>query len=75
MYCFTRSVFVGGLSLLGLALIGGCSVSGSNVSFNPDVMDSDGAVMKHGTGALNIDWNDEIIKGSAVTKDGAVVQR
>jgi len=27
------------------------------------------------TGALNIDWNDEIVKGSAVTKDSAVVQR
>jgi NAD(P) transhydrogenase subunit alpha len=27
------------------------------------------------TGALNIDWNDEIVKGSAVTKDGAVVPR
>jgi len=27
------------------------------------------------TGALAIDWNDEIIKGSAVTKDGAVVSR
>ena len=27
------------------------------------------------TGALNIDWNDEIIKGSAVTKDGAPVAR
>jgi H+-translocating NAD(P) transhydrogenase subunit alpha len=27
------------------------------------------------TGALNIDWNDEIVKGSAVTKDGAPVQR
>jgi H+-translocating NAD(P) transhydrogenase subunit alpha len=27
------------------------------------------------TGALNIDWNDEIIKGSAVTKDGQPVAR
>jgi NAD(P) transhydrogenase subunit alpha len=27
------------------------------------------------TGALNVDWNDEIVKGSAVTKDGAVVSR
>ena len=27
------------------------------------------------TGALNIDWNDEIVKGSAVTKDGAPVAR
>ena len=27
------------------------------------------------SGALNIDWNDEIIKGSAVTKDGAPVTR
>jgi NAD(P) transhydrogenase subunit alpha len=27
------------------------------------------------TGALNLDWNDEIVKGSAVTKDGAPVQR
>jgi len=27
------------------------------------------------TSALNIDWNDEIIKGSAVTKDGAPVAR
>jgi NAD(P) transhydrogenase subunit alpha len=27
------------------------------------------------TGGLSIDWNDEIIKGSAVTKDGAPVAR
>jgi len=27
------------------------------------------------SGALNLDWNDEIVKGSAVTKDGAVVPR
>jgi len=27
------------------------------------------------SGALNIDWNDEIVKGSAVTRDGAVVPR
>jgi len=27
------------------------------------------------TGALNLDWNDEIVKGSAVTKDGAPVAR
>jgi NAD(P) transhydrogenase subunit alpha len=27
------------------------------------------------TGALSIDWNDEIVKGSAVTKDGAPVAR
>ena len=26
-------------------------------------------------GTLNLDWNDEIIKGSAVTKDGAPVSR
>jgi NAD(P) transhydrogenase subunit alpha len=27
------------------------------------------------SGALNIDWNDEIVKGSAVTRDGAAVAR
>jgi NAD/NADP transhydrogenase alpha subunit len=27
------------------------------------------------TGALNVDWNDEIVKGSAVTKDGQTVTR
>jgi NAD(P) transhydrogenase subunit alpha len=27
------------------------------------------------TGALSIDWNDEIVKGSAVTKDGAPMAR
>ena len=27
------------------------------------------------TGALAIDWNDEIVKGSGVTKDGAAVSR
>ena len=27
------------------------------------------------SGALNVDWNDEIVKGSAVTRDGAVVPR
>ena len=48
MYCFIRSIFLGGVSLLGLALLGGCSVSGNNVSLNPDVMDSDLVVMKHG---------------------------
>ena len=27
------------------------------------------------SGALALDWNDEIVKGSAVTKDGAPVPR
>jgi H+-translocating NAD(P) transhydrogenase subunit alpha len=26
-------------------------------------------------GTLNLDWNDEIVKGSAVTRDGQPVQR
>ncbi len=27
------------------------------------------------TGALAIDWNDEIVKGAAVTKDGELIAR
>jgi NAD(P) transhydrogenase subunit alpha len=30
-------------------------------------------MLEKGTGALKINWDDELVKGTLVTKDGAVV--
>jgi H+-translocating NAD(P) transhydrogenase subunit alpha len=48
----------------------GCDAS---ALFAKNIFNFVSPMLEKGTGALKINWDDELVKGTLVTKDGAVV--
>jgi NAD(P) transhydrogenase subunit alpha len=68
-------VEVHGVTIMGPTNLPGALSADASSLYARNLFNFISLIVDKKTGALNIDWNDEIIKGSAVTKDGAAVSR
>ena len=68
-------VEVHGVTIMGHTNLPGALAVDSSALYARNLFNFVSLIVDKKTGALNLDWNDEIVKGSAVTKDGAPVQR
>jgi len=64
-----------GVTIMGPSNLPGALAADSSSLYARNLFNFVSLIVDKKSGALNLDWNDEIVKGSAVTKDGAVVQR
>jgi NAD(P) transhydrogenase subunit alpha len=64
-----------GVTIMGPTNLPGALAVDSSSLYARNLFNFISLIVDKKTGGLNIDWNDEIIKGSAVTKDGAPVAR
>ena len=68
-----KTVEVGGVRIVGrLNLAGGVAVNASSL-YARNLFDFLDPLMEKGADALKINWDDEIIKGTLVTRDGEIV--
>ena len=70
-----RIVEVHGVTIMGPTNLPGALAVDASSLYARNLFNFISLIVDKKTGALNIDWNDEIIKGSAVTKDGQMVTR
>jgi len=68
-------VEVHGVTIMGHTNLPGALAVDSSALYSRNLFNFVSLIVDKKTGALNLDWNDEIVKGSAVTKDGAPVAR
>jgi proton-translocating NAD(P)+ transhydrogenase subunit alpha len=68
-------VEVHGVTIMGHTNLPGALAVDSSSLYARNLFNFVSLIVDKKTGALNIDWNDDIVKGSAVTKDGALVAR
>jgi len=68
-------VEVHGVTIMGHTNLPGALAVDSSSLYARNLFNFISLIVDKKTGAMNIDWNDEIIKGSAVTKDGQPVVR
>ena len=66
---------VHGVTIMGYTNLPGRLAVDSSSLYARNLFNFVSLIVDKKSGALNIDWNDEIVKGSAVTRDGAVVPR
>jgi len=64
-----------GVTIMGPSNLPGALSADSSSLYARNLFNFVSLIVDKKSGALNVDWNDEIVKGSAVTKDGAVVSR
>ena len=64
-----------GVTIMGPSNLPGALSADSSALYARNLFNFVSLIVDKKSGALNLDWNDEIVKGSAVTKDGAVVTR
>jgi NAD(P) transhydrogenase subunit alpha len=70
-----QTVVAHGVTILGPTNLPGALSADASSLYARNLFNFVSLIVDKKTGALNIDWNDEIVKGSAVTKEGAVVPR
>jgi NAD(P) transhydrogenase subunit alpha len=70
-----QTVEVHGVTVMGPSNLPGALSADSSALYARNLFNFVSLIVDKKSGALNIDWNDEIVKGSAVTKDGAVIAR
>ena len=70
-----KVVEVHGVTIMGHTNLPGALAVDSSALYARNLFNFVSLIVDKKTGALAIDWNDEIVKGSAVTKDGAPVAR
>jgi NAD(P) transhydrogenase subunit alpha len=68
-------VEVHGVTIMGHTNLPGALAVDSSSLYARNLFNFVSLIVDKKSGALNLDWNDEIVKGSAVTKDGAPVSR
>ena len=66
-------VEVHGVTIMGHTNLPGALSADASSLYARNLFNFISLIVDKKTGALNIDWNDEIVKGAAVTKDSAVV--
>jgi len=64
-----------GVTILGHTNLPGALAVDASALYARNLFNFVSLIVDKKTGTLNLDWNDEIVKGSAVTKDGAPVTR
>jgi H+-translocating NAD(P) transhydrogenase subunit alpha len=64
-----------GVTIMGPSNLPGALAADSSALYARNLFNFVSLIVDKKSGALNVDWNDEIVKGSAVTKEGAVVPR
>jgi NAD(P) transhydrogenase subunit alpha len=64
-----------GVTIMGPSNLPGALSADSSSLYARNLFNFISLIVDKKSGALTVDWNDEIVKGSAVTRDGAVVQR
>jgi NAD(P) transhydrogenase subunit alpha len=64
-----------GVTIMGPSNLPGALSADSSALYSRNLFNFISLIVDKKSGALAIDWNDEIVKGSAVTKDGATVSR
>lgn len=70
-----ETVQVHGVTIMGPTNLPGALAVDSSSLYSRNLFNFISLMVDKKAGTLNLDWNDEIIKGSAVTKDGAPVSR
>jgi len=70
-----QTVVAHGVTIMGPSNLPGALSADSSSLYARNLFNFVSLIVDKKSGALNVDWNDEIVKGSAVTKDGAVVSR
>src|SRR3569833_2540946 len=70
-----KTVTVHGVTIMGPTNLPGALAVDASSLYARNLFDFVSLMVDKKAGTLNLDWNDEIIKGSAVTKDGAPVSR
>src|SRR5690242_12253628 len=70
-----QTVVAHGVTIMGPSNLPGALSADSSSLYARNLFNFISLIVDKKAGALAIDWNDEIVKGSAVTKDGAVVPR
>jgi NAD(P) transhydrogenase subunit alpha len=68
-------VEVHGVTIMGHTNLPGALATDSSALYARNLFNFVSLIVDKKSGALALDWNDEIIKGAAVTKDGAPVSR
>jgi len=68
-------VEVHGVTIMGHTNLPGALSADASSLYARNLFNFISLIVDKKTGALNVDWNDEIVKASAVTKDGAAVSR
>jgi len=68
-------VEVHGVTIMGPTNLPGALSADASSLYARNLFNFISLIVDKKSGALNIDWNDEIVKTSAVTKDGAAVSR
>ena len=70
-----QAVEAHGVTIMGPTNLPGALSADSSSLYARNLFNFISLIVDKKSGALNLDWNDEIVKGSAVTKEGAVVPR
>ena len=70
-----QTVVAHGVTIMGPSNLPGALSADASSLYARNLFNFVSLIVDKKAGTLNIDWNDEIVKGSAVTKDGAVVSR
>jgi len=68
-----ETVKVHGVTIMGATNLPGALAADSSSLYSRNLFNFISLIVDKKTGALNIDWNDEIVASSGLTKDGAVV--
>lgn len=68
-------VHIHGVQIMGPTNLPGALAVDASALYARNLFNFVSLIVDKKTGALNLDWNDEILKGSVVTKDGAPVPR
>ena len=68
-----ETVKVHGVTIMGSTNLPGALAADASSLYARNLFNFISLLVDKKTGALNIDWNDEIVAGSGLTKDGAVV--
>jgi NAD(P) transhydrogenase subunit alpha len=70
-----ETIEVHGVTIMGPTNLPGALATDASALYARNLFNFVSLIVDKKTGALNIDWNDEIVKGAVVAKDGAPVQR
>jgi NAD(P) transhydrogenase subunit alpha len=68
-----ETVKVHGVTIMGSTNLPGALAADSSSLYSRNLFNFISLIVDKKTGALNLDWNDEIVAGSGLTRDGAVV--
>jgi len=68
-----ETVKVHGVTIMGATNLPGALAADASSLYSRNLFNFISLLVDKKTGALNIDWNDEIVAGSGLTRDGAVV--